>query len=143
MRYELAMLKNAVRMKKTANILTKELQLVALKSYDTLNWRDGTMGQVHAMSDIARQIDECNTFYNAVKKALLTLPKGYATLLVTVYFKNADKVALAKKYNVSRSTVYRKLYYARELFARSLNDLGFTEQWFNDNYGHYDLFVED
>lgn len=141
MNYELLMLKNAVRMKKTANILTKELTLVALKSYDTINWRNGTMGQVEAISNISTQIDECLAFYNAVEKALLMLPKGYAALLVTVYFKNADKEKLAKKYGVSRSTVYRKLYSAREMFVRALCSLGCTEEWFTENYGHYDFIV--
>lgn len=141
MNYELIMLKNAVRMKKTANILSKELTLVAMKSYDTFNWRNGTMGQMQAITNISTQIDECLTFYNAVEKALLMIPKGYATLLVTVYFKNTDKVELAKKYKVSRSTVYRKLYAAREMFLRALNSMGFTEQWFTENYAQYDFIA--
>ena len=141
MNYELLMLKNAIRMKKTANLLTKELEIIAMKSYDTFNWRNGTMGQVEAITNISTQIDECLTFYNAVEKALLILPKGYRALLVTVYFKNIDKMELAKKYKVSRSTVYRKLYAARELFLNALNNLGFTEQWFTDNYAHYDMLV--
>ena len=139
MNYELIMLKNAIRMKKTANILTKELKLVAMKSYDTLNWRNGTMGQVEAISNISAQIDECFTFYNAVEKALLMLPKGHAALLVTVYFKNVKKDELAKKYKVSRSTVYRKLYSAREMFANALVSMGFTEEWYIANYGHFDF----
>ena len=143
MNYELIMLRNAVRVNKTVNILTKELELVALKSYDTLTWRNGTMGQIEAIANISKQIDECRTFYGAVEKALLMLPKGYRVLLVTVYFKNADKVALAKKYGVSRSTVYRKLHLAREKFLSALISLGFTEQWFVDNYGHYDFVERD
>ena len=139
MNYELLMLKNAIRMKKTANILTKELTLVAMRSYDTFNWRNGTMGQVEAISNISSQIDECLAFYNAVEKALLMLPKGYKALLVTVYFKNTDKEALAKKYGVSRSTVYRKLYSAREMFAQALGSLGCTKEWFTANYAHYDF----
>ena len=126
-------------MKKTANILSKQLTLVAMNSYDTLNWRNGTMGQVEAITQISNQIDEYLTFYNAVKKALYMMPKGHAALLVTVYFKNSDKDSLAKKYGVSRSTVYRKLYAAREMFKCALNSLGCTEQWFNDNYSGYDF----
>ena len=141
MNYELLMLKNAVRMKKTANILSKQLTLVAMKSYDTFNWRNGTMGQVEAISNISAQIDECLAFYNAVEKALLMLPKGYSALLATVYFKNTSKEELAKKYHVSRSTVYRKLFRAREMFLRALISLGFTEEWFTTNYEHYDFIV--
>ena len=143
MNYELIMLKNAVRMKKTANILSKELSLVAMKSYDTFNWRNGTMGQVEAITNISVQIDECLDFYNAVEKALLMLPKGHAVLLVTVYFKNTAKEELAKKYKVSRSTVYRKLYTAREMFKDALISLGCTEQWFDTNYAHYDFVLRE
>ena len=140
MNYELIMLKNALRMKKNANILSKQLTLVAMKSYDTINWRNGTMGQVEAITNISKEMDDCLTFYNAVEKALLMIPKGYAALLVRVYFKNADKMSLAKKYGVSRSTVYRKLYTARDLFLRALVSLGFTEEWFGASYGSYDFF---
>ena len=143
MNYELLMLKNAIRMRKTANILTKELELIAMKSYDTFNWRNGTMGQVEAITNISSQIDECLAFYNAVEKALLILPKGNRMLLVTVYFKNIDKVELAKRYRVSRSTVYRKLYAAREMFLKALNSLGFTQDWFTENYAHYDMLMRE
>ena len=139
MNYELIMLKNATRIQRTANILTKELELVALRSYDTTNWRDGTLGQIQAISEISSQIEECNIFCNAVKKALLMLAKGYRALLVTVYFKRSDIVNLAQKYAVSRSTVYRKLGHAREMFLQALNCLGYTEQWFTAHYGHYDF----
>ena len=141
MNYELTMLKNALRIKKSADVLTKELKLLAMTSYNTLNFRNGTLGQVEAIADLSNQIDECLFFYTAVEKALLMLPKGYSVLLVTVYFKNKDKVELAKKYGVSRSTVYRKLYSAREMFLRALNSLGCTEEWFTANYGHYDFIV--
>ena len=139
MNFELLMLNNAVRMKNTANILAKELELTAMRSYDTTNWRDGTMGQVGEIVRLSAQIDECVTFCNAVEKALRILPKPYRALLVTVYFKGVDKSYLAGKYGVSRSTVYRKLYKARELFKEALANIGCDEQWFNANYGHYEF----
>ena len=141
MNFELIMLNNAMRMKNNANILSKELELIAMRSYDTTNWRDGTLGQIDEILKKSTQIDECLTFYNAVEKALLLLPKGYRALLVTVYFKHTDKLALVKKYGVSRSTVYRKLYKAREMFAEALSSIGCDERWFMSNYGHYDFIV--
>ena len=139
MNYELIMLRNALRMKKNANILTEEMKLIALRSYSTFNWRDGTMGQVEAIAKLSRQIDDCNAFYNSVKKALYIVPAGYRALLVTVYFKNTDKQEIAKRYKVSRSTVYRKLLYARESFLSALNSIGCTEEWFMANYGELDF----
>ncbi|MCH5156346.1 MAG: hypothetical protein J1G02_00540 [Clostridiales bacterium] len=139
MNYELLILNNAIRMKKTANILTKELELIAMRSYDTTYWRDGTMGQIQAIADISEKIDECNAFCTAVKKALLIVPKTYRALLVTVYFKYCDKKDLAIKYKVSMSTVYRKIRYAREAFKRALESIGCDEQWFSANYGHYNF----
>lgn len=137
MRYELIMLRNALRMKQTANILTKEMKLIALRSYSTLNWRDGTMGQIRTLNSTSKQIDECLDFYNSVKKALLIVPSGYRALLVSVYLKNTDKQQIATKYHVSVSTVYRKLLRARESFLRALNSIGCTEEWFTANFGEY------
>lgn len=137
MRYELIMLRNALRMKRTANILTKEMKLIALRSYSTLNWRDGTMGQIRALSQTSQQIADCLDFYNSVEKALLIVPSGYRALLVAVYLKNTDKKQIATRYRVSVSTVYRKLLRARETFLRALNTIGCNEQWFTDRYGEY------
>lgn len=139
MNFELIMLNNAIRMKNTANILTRELELTAMRSYDTTCWRNGTMGQIEEIVNFSTKIDECLAFYNAVEKALLLIPKTYRALLVAVYFKNTDKLSLAKKYGVSRATVYRKLYRARELFLQALVSIGCTEDWYNVNYGHYDF----
>ena len=139
MNYELVMLRNALRMKKNANILTEEMKLIALRSYSTLNWRDGTMGQVAEIARISQQIDDCNNFYNSVKKALCIVPKGYRALIVAVYFKNVDKQEIAKRYGVSLSTVYRKLLYARESFLAALNSIGCTEEWFMKSYYEFDF----
>lgn len=137
MRYELIMLRNALRMKRTANILTKEMKLIALRSYSTINWRDGTMGQIRAMNHTSQQIGDCLEFYNSVEKALLIVPSGYRALLVSVYLKNVDKQQISTKYHVSVSTVYRKLLRARESFLRALNSIGCSEQWFTERYGDY------
>ena len=143
MNYATIMLKNAIRMKASAKTLADEILRIALTSYDTVNWREGTMGQVEAISNLSAEIDECNSFYNAVKQALLSIPKKYAVLLVKVYFKRADKELLATKYGVSRSTVYRKLFAAREMFGKTLNLLGFTEDWFYEHYAHYDFITNE
>ena len=138
MNYELIMLRNANRLKKSAQMLTEEMKQIALKSYATTNWRNGTMGQVKAIAMISQQIDEYLTFYNSVKKALLITPVAQRALLVCVYVKRVDPMVIAQKYTVSRATVYRKLFYARKAFRLALTQLGCDEEWFNANFGGYD-----
>ena len=139
MKYELIMLRNALRMKRCAEKFREELKEIALTSYDTRRWRDGTMGQINAIAYSQEKIDECLRFYQAVKSALLIVPAGYRALLIAVYIKRKNKNALAKKYHVSLSTVYRKLCRARVSFLKALESLGCDEQWFMDNYGDYEF----
>ena len=134
MNYELIMLKNAQRMKKNIKILTKEMQLIAMRSYDTTNWKNGTLGQIDAISELSSEIEHLVSFCNSIEKALLIIPSKYRALLVAVYFKNYDKEQLGKRFGVSRSTVYRKLFVARKLFYEALQSIGCTEEWFKALY---------
>lgn len=139
MNYELIMLRNALRMKKCAEKFREELEHIAMTSYNTMNWRDGTMGQIAAIARTQEKIEECQRFYEIAKNALLVLPKGYRALLVAVYLKRTDKKALAERYRVSLSTVYRKLCRARVSLQRALEQLGCDEEWFLSNYGEYEF----
>ena len=139
MNYELIMLRNALRMKRCADKFREELKDIALTSYDTHCWRDGTMGQINAMARSQDKIEECLRFYEAVKSALLIVPAGYRALLVSVYIKRTHKDALAKRYHVSLSTVYRKLCRARVSFLKALESIGSDEQWFLNNYSDYEF----
>ena len=139
MNYELIMLRNALRMKRCAEKFREELKTIAVTSYNTFNWREGTMGQIEAISRSQERIDECLRFYESVKSALLLLPKSYRALLVTVYLKRADKKALAERYRVSLSTVYRKLCRARISFLNALQSIGCDEEWFCANYSDYEF----
>lgn len=139
MHYELVMLRNAIRVKNSAEQMLSEMKSVAVHSYCTLNWRDGTLGQAYALGKWAAQIQQCRNFYEAVASALAQIPRGYRALLIAVYFRYADKRDLAKKYGVSVSTVYRKLLRARTAFCAALNRNGHTYKWFCDNYGDWDL----
>lgn len=139
MNYELIMLRNALRMKRCAEKFREELQHIAMTSYNTSNWRDGTMGQIEAMARSQERIEECQRFYEVVKSALLVLPRTYRALLITVYIKRTDKSALASRYHVSLSTVYRKLCRARASFLAALQSIGCDEEWFVSNYGEYEF----
>ena len=139
MNYELIMLRNALRMKRCAVKFREELQQIALTSYDATCWRNGTMGQIGAIACSQERIEECLRFYEIVKSALLIIPAGYRALLVAVYVKKTDKKALAKRYQVSISTVYRKLCRARVSFLNALMSLGCDEEWFLANYSDYEF----
>ena len=139
MNYELIMLKNALRMKRCADKYREDLQHIAMTSYNTINFRNGTMGQIEAMAHAQEKIEECMRFYESVKSALLVLDKGYRALLVAVYIKHVDKSVLAKRYHVSLSTVYRKLCRARANFLVALQALGCDEQWFLTHYSDYEF----
>ena len=139
MNYELIMLRNALRMKRCAERFREEMEHIALTSYNTLTWRNGTMGQIGAMASAQDKIDECLRFYEIVKNALLILPKGYRALLVSVYVRKKDKNDLAKRFGVSLSTVYRKLFRARTALGNALKSMGCDEEWFIANYGDYEF----
>ena len=139
MNYELIMLRNALRMKRCADRFREEIKQIAISSYNVANWRDGTMGQIEAMSRASERIEECLRFYEVVKSALLMLPKSYRALLVAVYLKRIDKKVIAKRYCVSLSTVYRKLCRARTSFLNALQSMGCNEEWFVSNYSDYEF----
>ncbi len=141
MNYELIMLKNAVRMKHTAAKISDEITVLAMHSYDTSNWRNGTAGQMQAVAELLQQKEVLNDFYSSVYQALGLVPKPLRALLVAVYIKGKAQKQLAARYGVSAATVYRKLCLARESFRQALTILGCDEQWFQARYGGYDWIV--
>ena len=134
MNHELVMLRGALRMKQSAKDLNKTIRTLALKSYSTLNFRDGTMGQVEAICNYTEKRNSYLNFYNGVAKALKRTPKGYRALICEVYLRKTDKQSICQKYKVSLSTLYRYLSKARKKFRDSLNDLGYSESWLTTNY---------
>ena len=129
-RYETTVLKIFTRFYKTIRELETEKKQIALKSYDTSKWRDGTMGQIFAIGALNKQIEWYSNYCQSVRLALSGIDSGYRTLLVAVYVKGADRKHIAEKHGVSISTVYCKLERAKIAFRKSLERLGFTETWF-------------
>ena len=134
MNHELVMLRGALRMKQSAKDLNKTIRTLALKSYSTLNFRDGTMGQVEAICNYTEKRNSYLNFYSGVAKALKRTPKGYRALICEVYLRKTDKQSICQKYKVSISTLYRYLSKARKKFRDCLNDLGYSESWLTTNY---------
>ncbi|MCM1195420.1 MAG: hypothetical protein NC332_05765 [Firmicutes bacterium] len=143
MNYELIMLKGADRMRRSAKSLTKEIQNIAVSSYSTLNWRDGTMGQIEKIAELTEIRNDCLAFYNAVVQALKLTDKAYRALLYAVYFKRVDKIELCRRYNVTVTTLYRKVWQARMNFKSCLEQLGYTENWFVKNYSDAEARTAD
>ena len=142
MNHELIMLRGANRMKYYAKSVSQEIMRIAVSSYSTMNYKNGTMGQVEAICQRAKVRDNCLLFYNALIDGLRRIPKGNRALLVAVYLKNADKSAICAKYKVSSSTLYRKLFVSRSLLRAELDALGYDEQWFRENFGYIDWIAE-
>ena len=142
MNYELIMLRGANRMKYEAVSASKEIMNIAVTSYSTLNYKDGTLGQAEEICRRAAERDHCLLFYNALMQGLRSVPKGNRALLVAIYLKNADKRGICAKYGVSLSTLYRKLSLSRAMLRSALNALGYNEKWFRDNFGSVDWIAE-
>ncbi len=135
MNHELVMLRGALRMKKSATRLTKVVNRMALKSFSTEKYRNGTMGQIQDICHYTEMRDKHLNFYSSVKQALSTTPKGYRALICEVYLKRTNKQNLCQRYKVSLSTLYRKLALARKSFKRQLDSIGCDQQWLIEQYG--------
>lgn len=139
MNYELIMLRSANRIKYCDKSLSLEIKQIALTSYAVLNYKDGTMGQIRLMSERAQLRDKCRLFWQSLVEALKIMPKPYCALLVTVYFKKSDIPSLCARFKKSKSTLYRKLWEARNHLKNALTSLGYDEKWFKDNFSDMDL----
>lgn len=137
MNHELVMLRGLGHCKKMMSCLQKESLHYALKSFSTEYVRDGTVGQVKVMAQLAVKKECLLKYINLVQTALQNISRGYRALIAAVYVKKIPKEELAKRYKVSVSTVYRKLAKARKSFRCSLDALGCTEAWFIATYGDF------
>ncbi len=143
MNYELTMLKNVVRAQKSAQSIAHRIRLLAMRSYDTAGFRNGTLGQVQKLQKMCCRAELFNGFCRFVKKALNRLPAGVRALLVEVYVKNRSRSDVAKRCGVNVGKVYRKLFAARKLFRDALEKEGCTERFFNESYGCFDWLCND
>ncbi|MCM1289962.1 MAG: helix-turn-helix domain-containing protein [Corallococcus sp.] len=134
MKNELTVLKSVRYAKAIAKKLDEECKTLALSSFCTLNFQNGTLGQVRKVADLVCKRDVTERYFQAVVDALGKMPGGYRALLFSVYVKNVSKTELCRKYAVSVSTLYRKLAYARQLFAQNLQSTGAREAWFSVVY---------
>ena len=93
------------------------------------------MGQIAAIREMTSVAERLEELCRNVGNALSLVPRKQRALLVAVYARGADKSELAAKFNVSLSTVYRKLIVARKIFLNKLRAVGLTESVFVADYG--------
>lgn len=138
MNFEIIMLRNASRMKKNALAIAAEAKKLALGSYDTFNWRNGTMGQMMKVAQLAQKREKYDCFWMSVVRALNGISSCDRVLLVQIYFKHRSKQEIAKKYGASLSTVYRRVKDALRRFGSQLALMGCNEQWLAQNFPDFD-----
>lgn len=126
-------------MRKNAKEMEQITKRLAVKSYMSVS---DTAEEAKRVADFALERDRLYEFYDAVVSALKITPKGCGALLNSVYLHNESKEAICKKYNVSMSTLYRKLAQARKSFRCNLDRLGYDENWLSDNYGKIDWVAD-
>lgn len=136
MSHELVMLRGVEYCKKQILRLQEKCLQFALKSFSTEYAKEGTLGQVRILAEMAVEKEDWQRYLELLKIALGNMPTPYRALLVAIYVKKISKEALCAKYHVSLSMVYRKLARARKCFREKLLQLGCTETWFRETYGN-------
>ncbi len=134
MRYELQLLKSAVKWKKAADKLNEQIRQLALKSFSAETKRDGTLGQVCEISVSRVERDLLLGAFSAVRRSLDEMPVQYRELIRSIYAKNNTCKQLAQQYNVPLCVVYRKHKLAVNSFGQGLCRLGYTRRWFDENF---------
>ncbi len=135
MNHELVMLRGIKYCKKSIKSLNEQCMNIALRSFSSEKYHDGTLGQA---MDLAQKVAEREIFLNylkLIKTALIEMPRGLRALIVAIYIKELPKEYFCKKYHISPATMYRKLALARDSFRLKLQSLGCDEKWFRDTYG--------
>lgn len=137
MSHELIMLRYSKRMRKLSQLLTKEARFKAIKSHIGVNVRGGTMGQIEEICQLIRIRDECLLFCAATLDGLNAMDYDTRRLLVTFYIKRVAIEDIAKRCNLSVSSVYRRLSVSRRRFKQCLASFGYDESWFTTNFAQF------
>ena len=142
MTHELLMLRSYKTMKRLAKSLTEETHFKIVKSYAVEMNSANTFDQFKEICDQMQTRDTCALFVSAVERALALMDKPFAALLAQVYFKRVEPSELAARYRVTARAVYVKLRNARMMFKECLDSLGYTRDWFERTFAHFDFLME-
>ncbi len=122
MNYELTILRGISACKKQLAQLNKQCMEFALNTFSS-QCSGGTYAQAVSLAELVLKRNRLQNYLDAVFQVFLQMPKGYGALLKAVYVKRIPRETLATKYNVSLSTVYRKLAKARSSFKSKMDSL--------------------
>lgn len=122
MTYELTMLRGISACKNELARMQKRCENFALATFSS-QCKDGTFGQAVALAEMVLKREALKNYLCALAQVFKQLPKGYKALLTAVYVKRVPHEWLCKKYNVSLSTLYRKLAKARRCFKSKVDAL--------------------
>ncbi len=122
MTYELKVLRGISACKKKLAQMQKQCEEYALKTF-SLQCSQGTYGQALVLAELAIEKEKLQDYLLAVSRAFSQIPYGYRVLLNDVYIKREKFAQLSKEYNMSPSSLYRKLSKARKCFKNKMESL--------------------
>lgn len=140
MNYELTVLRGISACKKQLAQLDRQCREYALNTFSA-DCRGGTYAQALELAELVIRRDKLSNCLADIAEVFRRMPEGYRALLTTVYVRRVPREVLAQKYNVSLSTVYRKLAKARSSF-RSKMDLIF-ENMLPEPFGFFPAATDD
>ena len=114
--------------------ITKSVNKIALTSYNTTSWKDGTIGQIEEITQLMQRRDRLEDLVSRISTALSGVDKPLRQLLSQVYIVRRKPKELAQKYNVSPTTVYNKLSAGKKIFCANLKSTGVTCGWVKENF---------
>ena len=141
MNHELIMLRELKRMHEMSQSLAKEARYRAIRSHSSLNVKNGTMGQIEEICRLIQLRDDCLRFCIAANDAFNAIDNDKRWLLQQYYIKSVSVDVIADSLKATPVSVYNKLYMARMQFKNALNKYGYTEQWFRENFTHFDFIA--
>lgn len=131
MSYEIKLLKTAARYSIHKQLLHGQALRLALSSFDATTTSGMTYSQLCRVSRYMQLSAILKQNYHNVTTALNGIDKGYKALLIAFYCKNVTTLQLSRRYKVARTTIYRKLRYAKQNLAYQLQSLGVDDQWYS------------
>lgn len=114
--------------------LTDSVNKIALTSYNTTSWKDGTIGQIEEMTQRMQLRNDLAELRNYISTALSKVDKPLRQLLTQVYIIRRKPKAIASKYHVTPANVYNKLSAGKKIFCANLKSAGCTLSWIKETF---------
>ncbi len=139
MTYEAEILIGASKMEALVRLCQEAYKNIAVHSYFTDFWRDGTMGQLETMENYQQMQNRFQKLIDVVQNSLSQMPKAYKNLLIQIYLLHAKKRNICKKYKITQQNLYGKIRKANMMFYDGLKKQGADYNWFKTTYSDIDF----